>query len=427
MIPHIRKAMYLLTRKGIQSWAMYKITIHQGKEKQLLKHHPWVFTGAIESVSPKFVGADWAEVTASNGVFIAWGWYDEKSHIVLHLLSWDKGEEMGEKWVRRTVFSALEKRKDLFNLEGTNAFRLIHGEADFLPGIAVDAYGRELSAIISSRFANDFLDVILSSLFSALSPERITVRTDSAYASAEGLKDSVSVYGKDLKRITEELGNMTFQESGIWYESERGKSQKSGFYCDQRDNRNIAESFASGKKVLDLCSYTGSFTLHCLRGGAKSVKAIDSSESALRHLLYQIHLNENKGVLPEGSREKVEIKSGDVFQVLREEEDGCYDMIILDPPKLANTKSKAESALKAYKDLNRVAMQKLRDGGILCTFSCTGAVDAAAFRMQVAYAASDNGYEAQVLRTLSAGEDHPVRLSFPESEYLKGLVLRIIK
>ena len=196
----------------------------------------------------------------------------------------------------------------------------------------------------------------------------------------------------------------------------------------QKDrNRVIAEEYAQGKTCLDVCSYTGAFTLHLLKGGAKSVKAIDSSESALRHLLYQTHLNEEKGTIEKKSREKVEILSGDCFELLRAEEGGKYDLIVLDPPKLAKTKGALENAMKAYKDLNRVAMEKIKNGGILITFSCSGALSREDFRTVLSWSAKDARVEAEILRTLSQGEDHPIRLSFPESEYLKGYVLRIIK
>ena len=238
---------------------------------------------------------------------------------------------------------------------------------------------------------------------------------------------NVRVFSNGKEIAGDERKNIQFVENGIYYEVEPGKGQKSGFYCDQRDNRQILEEYAKGKTVLDVCSYTGAFTLHALRAGAKSVDAIDSSESSLRHLLYHIHLNENKTAISENSREKVSIEEADAFEYLRTIKDGFYDLMILDPPKLAKTKGQLENAQKAYKDLNRVAMSKIKDGGIIFTFSCSGAMTRENFKLTLAWAAADAGVEIQVLRTLSAGEDHPVRLSFPESEYLKGFVLRVIK
>jgi len=406
--------------------AMYKITISKGKEKQLLKHHPWVFSGAIKSIEGSESG-DWAEVKSEDDRFIAYGYYDEKSHVVLHLLSWDQDETVGDEFVARLVKEAVMRRKALFSANDTTAFRLIHGEADFIPGIAADCYGREIRIIISSRFASRFIDVIVKTLTAMLHPSLIQTTVDPFYGPSDGLADKVSYYinGEEAKEIDDK--NVQFAESGIYYEVQHGKGQKSGFYCDQRDNRRLIEEYAKGKRVLDICSYTGGFTLHALKAGALSVDAVDSSESALRHLLFQVHLNEDKKVLPEGSRDKVTIKSADAFDYIREVEDDKYDLIILDPPKLARTKSKLENAQKAYKDLNRVAMRKIKNGGIIATFSCSGAMTRELFQLTLAWAAADAGVEVQILKTLSAGEDHPVRMSFPESEYLKGFIIRVIK
>ena len=408
---------------------MYRISVKEGKEKQLVKHHPWVFSGAIDKVEPAFEKGDWAEITSSKEVFIAYGWYDEKSHILLHLLSWDKKTKLGDSFVRNLVKESILRRRPYFSSSDTTAFRIIHGEADFLPGVAADVYANEVRIIVSSRFADNFLSEITGEIFRLLKPQLIQVTADPLYASSEGLSEKVRYYrnGGETKEDEESLKNIQFIESGIYYEATPGKGQKSGFYCDQRNNRNIVEEYAAGKTVLDVCSFTGAFTLHALRGGAKSVDAVDASETALRHLLYQVHLNENKKVLPPGSRDKVTTTSADAFDYIRTVEENKYDLMILDPPKLAKTKNKLENAQKAYKDLNRVAMMKIKDGGIIATFSCSGAMTREIFKLTLAWAAADAGVEVQILETLSAGEDHPIRLSFPESEYLKGYILRVIK
>ncbi len=408
---------------------MYRVVIREGKEKQLEKHHPWVFTGAIERIDPLFRQADWADVYTSSGRFIAKGWYDEKSHIVLHLLTWEEDETVDDEFVRSLVTNAVRRRSVFFSLPDTNCFRLIHGEADFIPGLAADCYGREIRIILSSRFAFNFLPVIIRTLEDTLKPSRIQVTSDPFYASSEGLGEKTRYFigGVETKESEIPRDNTLFMESGIWYEISPGKGQKSGFYCDQRENRKIAEKYTKGKTVLDVCPFTGAFTLHALRSGALSVDAVDSSENALRHLLYQIHLNENKNVLPEGSRDRVTTTTADCFNHLRTVEEDKYDVIILDPPKLAQTKSKLENAVKAYKDLNRVAMTKVKSDGIIITFSCSGALTRENFLLLLSWAAADAGCEIQILETLSAGADHPVRISFPESQYLKGFVLRVIK
>ena len=406
---------------------MLTITIREGREKLLLKHHPWVFSGAIEDIDGKD-GCGFAKVVSHDGSFIAYGYYDEKSHIVLHLLSWNIDDTMDEAYIRTLVKRSVLRRRSLFGMKDTTCFRLIHGEADFLPGIAADCYGREIRLIVSSRFASAFLPAIAAELDAMLHPSIIEATVDRSFASAEGLPERTRTFkdgiecGEDSSR-----GNVRFIEDGIIFEAAPGRGQKSGFYCDQRDNRKIVEQAAAGRTVLDLFSYTGAFTLHALRGGAISVDAVDSSESALRHLLYQVHINEDEKTIAPGSREKVTITSADCFDYIRTVESGKYDMMILDPPKLAKTKAALDNAMKAYKDLNRVAMLKIRNNGIIATFSCSAAMSVENFRMMLSWAAADAGAEIQLLRTLSAGEDHPVRLSFPESEYLKGCLIRVIK
>ena len=197
---------------------MYRIIIREGKEKQLEKHHPWVFTGAIEEVSPVFRMADWAEVYTHSGSFIAKGWYDEKSHIVLHLLTWDREEECDDDFVSSLVKKSIMRRKSFFSLEDTNCFRLIHGEADFIPGLAADCYGREIRIILSSRFALHFLPVIISTLEDVMHPSRIQVTADQFYASSEGLSENTRYFigGKETKESEIPKDNTLFMESGIW-------------------------------------------------------------------------------------------------------------------------------------------------------------------------------------------------------------------
>lgn len=409
---------------------MYRITIAEGKEKQLLRHHPWVFTGAIARIEPKFEKADFAEVYTSDGTFIARGYYDEKSHIVLHLLTWSFVEKLGEDWIRSRIRDAIDRRKAFLTTESTtNAFRIIHGEADFLPGLAADVYGSMIRIIVSSRFANAFMPVIVDELWRILTPALISVAADPNYASAEGIGERTRFFveGKERKEIEIEDRETRILENGIYYAVSPKKGQKSGFYCDQRDNRVIIEKYAKDRTCLDVCSYTGAFSLHLLKAGAKYVKAIDASETVLRHLLYQCHINEDKGTIPPSSRERLEIESGDCFELLRKQADGKFDLMVLDPPKLAKTKGQKDNAMKAYKDLNRVAMSKIRNNGIIATFSCSGALSREDFRTVLSWSAKDAGVEVQILETLSAGCDHPIRLSFPESEYLKGYVLRVIK
>lgn len=404
---------------------MYEITIVSGREGIFLKHNSRVYSGAIASLSPAFSVAGLARVTTSSGRFIAYGWYDEKAWTVLHLLSWNESIIPSDAWLKRTVEMAVERRS---TIKGTDALRLVHGDADFIPGLAVDRYGSSLRAIVSSRYANDNMGTIAQALLEATGASILEVRTDSAFARLEKLDMGIRHFTRGGEILASQSSEpIRFHESGIWYEIENSIGQKSGFYCDQRDNRNIVEAYANGRKVLDACSFTGSFSLHCLRGGAESILASDSSETVLRHFLYQVHLNEDKGAIPEGSRQRVRIQKADVFTLLREIEEDEFDMIILDPPKLAPVKKAEKNAMTGYKDLNRLAMEKIADGGILATFSCSGAISREDFRTAIAWAAADAGVDIQILHQLGASSDHPVRVSDPETEYLKGLVLRVVK
>ncbi|NCC64519.1 MAG: class I SAM-dependent rRNA methyltransferase [Spirochaetia bacterium] len=408
---------------------MQIITIKDGKEKQLLRHHPWVFSGALANNATD-IQKGVARVETSDGTFIAWGWYDGESHIPLRLLCWDEKKIIDDTWWGQTISSSVLRRKAFFadKAGATTTFRIIFGEADFLPGLVVDVYGTMLRIIISARVAWDHRDLIVKTLESLLQPSLMLLTVDSSFSSVEHLSEAVLFY-QDGQFFTPQkrMDSVRFREDNLYYEIVPGKGQKSGFYCDQRENRKAIEPYAKDAVVLDACSYTGAFSLHALRAGAKQVDLFDSSEQALRQALVHIHINQDLGTLPQGSREKATITECDIFEQMRKIPSNQYDLMILDPPKLAQTKAQAEGALKAYKDLNRLAMQKICNGGIIATFSCSSAISAEQLRLILAYSAKDAQVEIQILKTLNQAEDHPIRLSFPESEYLTGYLLRVIR
>lgn len=402
------------------------IKIVQGKEKNLLKHHPWVFSKAMEN-PPKEAVID--KVVTSQEKFIAWGSYDPDSHIELRLLSWNENEYPDAQWWKTKVREAVLRRRSFFNPSSdTNTFRLIHGEADMLAGVACDVYAKTIRIIISARIAFTMRLSIVEELEDLLHPEMIILNTDSSFCGIEKLKE-VTEYYKNGKLFTPEkaLDEIVIRESGLYYSLVPGSGQKSGFFCDQRENRNRLEKYVKDAKVLDLCCYTGSFTLHALRGGALSVDAYDSSNDAVHRVLSNVNLNVDMKSIPSDSRTRVTATKADVFETLRAIEKDKYDVIILDPPKLAKTLKALEEAKKAYKDLNRLAMEKIKNNGILVTCSCSGALTREDFRTVLAWSAKDSNVEVQVLETLGQAQDHPIRLSFPESEYLKVFILRIIK
>lgn len=405
------------------------IRILEGKERNLLKHHPWVFSGAMDaSTLPDKAGVE--KVVSFDGRFIAWGWYDKDSHIALRLLSWNEDDVPDEKWWERSVRESILRRRSFFSdmSSSTNVFRIIHGEADLIPGVAADVYGRIVRVIISARVAWDMREVVVGTIENLLHPQMIILNTDSAFCAIEKLHEVVEYYQGGVRFVPQErLPEIRIREDGLYYGLVPGTGQKSGFYCDQRENRIRLEKYVKDAVVFDGCCYTGGFTLHALRGGCRKVDSFDSSADAIHLLLSNVRLNMELGTLPSDSAERVAASKADIFETLRSIPRNTYDVMVLDPPKLAQTIKALESAKKAYKDLNRLAMEKIRSGGILMTCSCSGSLKREDFRTVLAWSAKDAGVEVQILETLGQGMDHPIRMSFPESEYLKAYILRVIK
>lgn len=403
------------------------ISIKSGKEKQIKNHHPWVFSGAIENIdcqSPCI-----CNVVDYNNNFIAQGYYDKLSHIPIHLLSWNKNDVIDNSWWQNKVKEAILRRKEIMiNTNNTNAFRLIFSEADFIPGIVADYYNGLIRVIISSRIAFEIKDIVVETLYKILKPNLVIINTDVNFCGVEGLKE-VTLYYNETGYFTPDskFEPIEFKEEGLLYEIIPGTGQKSGFFCDQRDNRVKIEKYCNNKVVLDGCSYTGGFTLHALKANAKSVDALDSSNTALKSLLKNIHININNKVLDSSARDKVNTKVCNIFEEMRNIEKDYYDLMILDPPKLAKRKSQIDNASRAYKDLNRLAMEKIKNNGIIVTFSCSGGISLETFKTILSWAAIDNNIEIQILETLTASADHPSRISFPESDYLCGYIIKVIK
>lgn len=405
------------------------IRILEGKERNLLKHHPWVFSGAMDaSTLPDKAGVE--KVVSFDGRFIAWGWYDKDSHIALRLLSWNEDDVPDEKWWERSVRESILRRRSFFSdmSSSTNVFRIIHGEADLIPGVAADVYGRIVRVIISARVAWDMREVVVGTIEKLLHPQMIILNTDSAFCAIEKLHEVVEYYQGGVRFVPQErLPEIRIREDGLYYGLVPGTGQKSGFYCDQRENRIRLEKYVKDAVVFDGCCYTGGFTLHALRGGCRKVDSFDSSADAIHLLLSNVRLNMELGTLPSDSADRVVASKADIFETLRSIPRNTYDVMVLDPPKLAQTIKSLESAKKAYKDLNRLAMEKIRSGGILMTCSCSGSLKREDFRTVLAWSAKDAGVEVQILETLGQGMDHPIRMSFPESEYLKAYILRVVK
>lgn len=407
------------------------ITLKMGKEKQPMNHHPWVFSGAIATPKKSDITktGHLVKVLDYKGRFVAYGWCDINSHIMVRLLSWDESLIPDESWWASQIAQAVLRRKDLITGQRdiTNAYRLVHGEADFLPGVVVDLYADTIVVLLSAGVAIYHEMTIVNALHKLLSPSLIYVSFDTAFIHNEHNPEFTHIY-KDGQRVEnkEDISTITtFLENSYLYILDM-EGQKSGFYCDQRENRAIVSSYTKGKHVLDTFSYTGGFTINALAKGASSVTAVDSSARALSYLNKNIALNIHKGILPKDSDQKVSCVKANVFEYLREIKEDAYDVIILDPPKLAATKGQVAHALKAYKDLNRLAISKVKKGGLIASFSCSSGVSSLEFQTAIAWAAKDAGREVHIRAILSQGQDHPIRLSFPESHYLTGFLLFVI-
>lgn len=395
---------------------MHSVKLKKGKEKAVRQLHPWVFSGAIDQIKGNPENGDIIMVTDSNNDFLAYGFFNDKSRVAVRLLEWNLETEINESWWRKKIRTAVKHRDEL-NSEDTNTYRLIFSEADFLPGLIVDRYADFLSVQILTSGIEKIKDIILDELQQLLSPKGIFDRSDASARAHEGMEASSG----GILLGTEPPEFVSVKENGIFYQVNIAEGQKSGFYCDQRDNRKWVADHVKDKKVLDCFSYSGGFSLNAFAKGAKEVISVDSSALALETLKRNMEINSFNNV-------PHRLIQSDVNKQLRafREENEKFDVIILDPPKYAPSRSALTKASRAYKDLNRMAMLLLEEGGLLATYSCSGAVDISMFKQIIAWAALDAGKEVQFIQQFSQPADHPVRSSFPEGEYLKGLLCRVM-
>jgi len=390
---------------------MANVILKPGREKSLLRRHPWIFSGAIHHADDNIASGSTVDLISSDKKFLARASYSPTSQIRARVWTFND-EPVDKEFFRRKIRVAIDSRYKAYGTNYSNSLRLIYAESDGIPGLIVDRYDDVLvlqSLTAGSEYWKEtFADILLDE--SGLST--IYERSDADVRELEGLMPKVGVL-----RGTLSTTQITIQEFGLKFNVNFATGHKTGFYFDQRVNRLRVRELSKDKDVLDCFCYTGGFTVNALAGGAKSVLSVDSSADALELCKENIALND----LPLDKHSTLE---GDVFQLLRKfrDEDRSFDMIILDPPKFAPTAAHAEKATRAYKDINLLAFKLLRHGGILVTFSCSGGVDAGLFQKIVAGAALDAGVEAQIIRYLSQASDHPVSLHFPEGAYLKGLV-----
>ncbi|SOD19805.1 class I SAM-dependent rRNA methyltransferase [Pedobacter xixiisoli] len=395
---------------------MVEIKLKKGKEKAVHQRHPWVFSGALDKVKGKPENGDVVRLVDASGDFLAYGYYNDQSRVAVRLIEWNEETTIDEAWYEQKIKTAIAGRAHLLADEETTACRLVFSEADFLPGLIVDRYADFLSLQILSSGIEKAKDIIIAVLVKLLQPKGIFDRSDATARTHEGITaENGLLWGETPAEFIE------VKENGILYNINIAEGQKSGFYCDQRDNRKILASYTKGKSVLDCFSYSGGFSLNAYAQGAAEVTSVDSSALAIETLKQNIDLNK----FDAGKHTAIQ---SDVNKQLRQfnDEGKKFDVVVLDPPKYAPSRSVLDRAARAYKDLNRRGLLLLESGGLLATFSCSGAVDIDTFKQIIAWAALDAGKEVQIIKQFCQPEDHPVRLSFPEGEYLKGLLVRVV-
>jgi len=390
---------------------MANLLLQPGRDKSLLRRHPWIFSGGIQSVDTEPASGATVDLLSFNKQFLARASYSPTSQIRARVWTFED-EPVDKEFFRRKIRAAIVQRSTFQVSGSSNACRLIYAESDGIPGLIVDRYGDVLvlqSLTAGSEYWKEtFADLLLEE--TGLST--IYERSDADVRELEGLESKVGLLRGSIPHDP-----LTITENNLQFNVNIASGHKTGFYLDQRVNRLRVRELARDKDVLDCFCYTGGFTVIALAGGAKSVLSVDSSGDALSLCKENIALNN----LPSNNHTALE---GDVFQLLRKfrDENRSFDMIILDPPKFAPTAAHADKAARAYKDINLLAFKLLRAGGILVTFSCSGGVDAGLFQKIIAGAALDAGVDAQIVEYLSQAPDHPVSLHFPEGAYLKGLV-----
>ncbi len=392
------------------------IILKPGKEKPVLQKHPWVFSGAIARVDGNPTDGDTVLVADSQGQPLACGGYNSRSQIRVRIWTWDLDEAVDAGFFAEQLRRSWERRESLRAANHTTAYRLVNAESDRLPGLVVDRYGDFIAVQFLTLAAERWRSEIVDALVQLCHPAGIYERSDVDVRRKEGLPLVAGlIWGEEPPDTVQIL------EHGRKFLVDIKRGQKTGFYLDQRENRRRVAQYAPDRDMLNCFCYTGGFSVYAGAAGALRIVNVDTSRDALALARRNMALNG----LAVADDEYVE---GDVFQVLRAYRDQgrTFDLVVLDPPKFAVSQAQVQAATRGYKDINLLAMQILRPGGILATFSCSGLVSPDLFQKVVFGASVDAGRDVQILEKLTQASDHPILLSFPESEYLKGLICRVI-
>ncbi|MGL5981943.1 MAG: class I SAM-dependent rRNA methyltransferase [Cetobacterium sp.] len=388
---------------------MSKIFIKKDREKLWYSGHPWMYSGAIETIEGNPIGGSVVEVYNSKKEFIGYGHYNKNSKIMVRMLEKDINKKIDFNWYSEKIKEALELRDMVAT--SSNGYRLIHSESDSLPGLIVDRFGNFLVIQASTLGMETDKNLIVEALKKEVpNLKGIYEKSEGDGRKLEGLKEVSGVlFGEVPDEIEIYEGDAKFTIDL--------KGQKTGFYSDQRDNRILMGKLSKGKDFLDVCSYTGGFSLHAMVNGANSATLIDVSEDVLNVARKNL-----------SSYKNTEFIKGNIFNVLRDlvKEGRKWDLVNLDPPKLAPNRRDLNKALKAYKDIILNGLKLTKKGGLLAIYSCSGAVSSADLRMAVAFAVKDAGVRAIITNQLHQSPCHPISVAVSETEYLKGFLIRVL-
>ena len=388
------------------------ITLHRGKDASLERFHPWVFSGAIARFDQDIEEGDLVSVFSHDGRLLGNGHYQIGS-IAVRMLTFDD-TAIDEAFFLNRLTQAYRVRQSLHLVrDDNNAYRLVHGEGDFLPGLVVDIYGH--TAVIQAHSPGmHFARNLIASALTQLPESPIK----NIYYKSETTLPYKAQLDPQNQYLIGAFDTDVAMENGLRFHVDWLKGQKTGFFVDQRENRRLLESYAKGRRVLNMFCYTGGFSFYALRGGAELVHSVDSSAKAIKLTQDNVELN-----FPADPRHQAFAE--DAFKFLDNMAQNAYDLIILDPPAFAKHKSAVKNALIGYRRLNAKALAKIKSGGVLFTFSCSQAVSKEQFRLAVFTASAASGRKVRILHQLTQPADHPINIYHPEGEYLKGLVLYV--
>jgi len=388
------------------------VTLKKSSDNFIKRKHPWIFSGAIEKVDGNPSSGETVQIFTSNKTLVGSGSFSPFSQIRVRVWSFNPDEKIDSVFFRKKIDRAKSFREKIIDPATTNAYRIINSESDGLPGLIVDCYGEFFVCQFLSSGAEFYKETIAKVLNDIFKPKGIYERSDVDVREKEGLKPTTG-----LLKGTESDELVEMKENGFKFLVDIKQGHKTGFYLDQRDNRKLLSEFSKGKTVLNCFSYTGGFSVYALVSGASKVTQIETSASTLDLSIKNFELNKLDTSL-------VENIDGDVFEVLRKfrDESRKFDLVILDPPKFADSALQILKASRGYKDINLLAFKLLNQGGILFTFSCSGHITQELFQKIVADAALDAEREVKIIKQLTQTSDHLIATNFPEGFYLKGLV-----